>query len=105
MRNWIWKFNIIDLNFLAVFWILFLYNAALTLMFFVIPTRVQYPYSLVSHEKNRSSWSFLVFLTFEAYSKAAQSFMMATDGFTIFPVLLSCGFWLQFTRLNILQSL
>ncbi|OXA45271.1 hypothetical protein Fcan01_19996 [Folsomia candida] len=98
MKNLIWKFNIIDLNFLAAMWVPFIYNVSVTLMFIMIPTRVHYLYSLVSQENNRTSCLFQLFLMFEAYSKAAQSCMMGTDGFTVFPTLLSSGFWLDFTR-------
>jgi hypothetical protein len=100
MKQWIWKWNIVDLSFLAVLWILFLYIAATSLMFFVIPTRKQYFYSLVSSpsKKNRASWLFLAFFGFEIYAKSSSGFMMATDGFTFFPFLLMCAFCLELTR-------
>lgn len=91
-------YNIVDVHFLAVIWILSLYNFAVSFLFFVVPTKREYIYSLISQQTNRTSWQFVFFFLLEVYLKGSQSFMLATDGLGVFPVALAVAFWLKFCR-------
>lgn len=96
MRNLSWKFNSIDVNFIAVIWITFLYVVAVSTMFYVVPTRPQYFYSLGSSGKSdKMDFMFLIFLGFEIYAKMSQAFMMTTECFSLFPFLPPTSFWMN----------
>ncbi|OXA44816.1 hypothetical protein Fcan01_20658 [Folsomia candida] len=99
MRRVLWKFNIIDVHFIAVIWIVLMYAVAVTLMFSVVPARQQYFYSLISSSKpDKMDVIFLTFLIFEAYAKTSQVFMMGTEAFSILPTLLPTAFWMDYFR-------
>lgn len=96
MRSILWKFNSIDVHFIAVIWIVLSYIVAVSTMFFVVPTRSQYFYSLVSYgQSDKTDAVFLMFLGFEIYAKTSQAFMMAMEAFSIFPSLPATAFWLD----------
>ncbi len=95
-RPLLFQFGVLDLHFLATIWIIFLYNAAVSGMFLVIPNRMQYLYSLFSKQKQRDTWQFFVFLLFEVYSKGSICGSWAIcSGLNIFCVCLSASFWLK----------
>lgn len=96
MKSILWKFNSVDVHFIAVIWICFTYIVAVSTMFFVVPTRSQYFYSLVATDKSdKIDVAFIMFLGFEVYAKTSQSFMMAMESFSIFPTLPPTSFWLN----------
>lgn len=99
MKSVIWKFNVMDVHFIVVIFIIFNYVGAVSIMFFVVPGRPQYIYSLLSPSKiSRIDAAFLLFLGFEIYAKASQVCMMAMQEFSIFPVLLPTDFWLDYCK-------
>jgi hypothetical protein len=98
MKQIILKFNILDLHFLIVIWIVILFNVSVTFMFFVIPNKKQYLYSLVFEETNQKSWKFAIFLVIEIYSKISISHIMATDGLVYLPFTIIAAFWLEFAK-------
>lgn len=99
MKPLLGKFSPIDAHFIAVIWIVCTYAAAVAVMFFVVPGRPHYFYSLISSTtSDRMDVGFLIFFMFEIYAKTAQAFVDASVIFSIFPTLLPAAFWMKYFR-------
>ncbi|OXA48601.1 hypothetical protein Fcan01_16591 [Folsomia candida] len=79
MKRILGKFNMIDAHFIAVIWILFMYESAVAVMFSIVPAKPQYFYSLLSPSPgNRIDVGFLICLIFEIYANTSISELSAT---------------------------
>lgn len=106
MKTGLGNLNTIDIHFLVVIWMGFTYVTAVFLMFFVAPGNLQYFYSVVdaNNKSGKTDIIFVLFLLLWVYAKAAQTYMMCTEAFSIMPTLLSAAFWMDYFRRYTLKN-